>query len=188
MAFSLYDLSVPTFLQTVRAVGGCLHRTAEHCVHTGARADDLVDARLYPDMAPLHFQIEALTHHAVWGVHAVLTGAFTPPPLVGAMPFAELQRMIARAVTALEAFAPGEVNSCAGRPMDIVLYRPASEETARTLHWAPQTLAFTTETFLLSYTLPNVHFHAAMAYANLRARGAPIGKCDYEGRLRTRQP
>ena len=42
MTTSLYDLSVPTFLQTVRAVRGFLDRVASHCAQTGAKADDLV--------------------------------------------------------------------------------------------------------------------------------------------------
>jgi hypothetical protein len=64
MAISFYDLSVPPFLQTVRAVGGFLGRAAKHCAETGADPDDFVGDRLYSDMAPFHFQIEALTHHA----------------------------------------------------------------------------------------------------------------------------
>jgi uncharacterized protein len=52
MATSLYDLSVPTFLQTVRAVGGFLDRAARHCAETGADPDDFVHARLFEDMAP----------------------------------------------------------------------------------------------------------------------------------------
>ena len=42
------------------------------------------------DMAPFHFQIEALTHHAVWELEAVKTGVFAPPRPVGAMPFTDL--------------------------------------------------------------------------------------------------
>jgi hypothetical protein len=57
-------------------------------------------------MAPFHFQTEALTHHAVWGLEALKTGVFTPPPLVGATPFADLQDMVGGAVTALEALTP----------------------------------------------------------------------------------
>jgi hypothetical protein len=57
---SLYDLSVLTFLPTMRAVSGFLDRAAKHCAETGADPDDFVRARLYSDMAPLHFQIEAL--------------------------------------------------------------------------------------------------------------------------------
>jgi uncharacterized protein len=73
---TLYDLSVPTFLQTARAVGGFLDRTTKHCAETGADLEEVVKARLFPDMAPFHFQIEALTHHAVWGMEAVKTGVF----------------------------------------------------------------------------------------------------------------
>src|SRR5881409_4023475 len=102
MATSLYDLSVPTFLQTVRAVGGFLARAATHCAETGADPDDFVNARLFDDMAPFHFQIEAAWHHAVWGLEAAKTGLFAPPPLAGPVPFAELQAMMAKAEAALE--------------------------------------------------------------------------------------
>ena len=44
-ATSLYDLSVPTFLQTVRAVAGFLQRAAKHCAETGADPDDFVHAQ-----------------------------------------------------------------------------------------------------------------------------------------------
>jgi hypothetical protein len=37
MATSLYDLSVPTFLQTVTAVAGFLDRAAAHCEPPDAR-------------------------------------------------------------------------------------------------------------------------------------------------------
>ena len=186
MTISLYDLSVLTFLQTMRAVSGFLDRAAKHCAETGADPDDFVRARLYPDMAPFHFQIEALTHHAVWGLEAVKTGVFAPPPLVGAMPFTDLRALVSQAVAALEALTPEEVNSWSGKDLDIDLFRPLNEDNASTSAWAPRTLAFTPETFLLSYSLPNFYFHAVTAYDILRTRGVPIGKGDYEGRLRTR--
>src|SRR6516162_6902947 len=96
MTIFLYDLSVPTFLQTIRAVSAFLDRAAKHCAETGADPDDFVRARLYPDMAPFHFQIEALTHHAVWGLEAVKTGLFAPPRPVGAMPFTDLRAIVGR--------------------------------------------------------------------------------------------
>jgi hypothetical protein len=172
MATSLYDLSVPTFLQTVNAVGGFLDRAAAHCVETGADPDDFVDARLYDDMAPFHFQIEALAHHSVWGLEALRTGVFAPPALIGSMPFAELRAMIARAEAALKALTPDEVDRWAGKDLDLQI--------------GPRLLSFTSETYILSFALPNFHFHAVTAYDILRMRGVPLGKRDYEGRLRTR--
>ena len=186
MATSLYDLSVPTFLQTVSAVAGFLDRAVRHCAETAADPDDFVHARLFDDMAPFHFQIEALAHHSVWGLEAVKNGVFAPPALVGPMPFADLQAMIGQAETALQAFTPDEVNSWSGKDLDIDLHRPLNEDNASTSIWAPRTLAFTPETFLLSFSLPNFHFHAVTAYDILRTRGVPLGKRDYEGRLRTR--
>src|ERR1700761_2174292 len=103
MSISLYDLSVPTFLQTVNAVAGVLERAREHCEKKGQDPDEFVEARLIDDMAPFHFQIEAAWHHAVWGLEAARTGAFTPPALVGPVSFAELQAMMGRAETSLEA-------------------------------------------------------------------------------------
>jgi len=172
MTISLYDLSVPTFLQTLRAVSGFLDRAATHCAKTAADPDDFVNARLISDMAPFHFQIEALVHHSVSGLEAVKNGVFAPPPLIGAMPFADLQAMVGRGVTALEALTPDEVNGWAGKDLDLYI--------------GPRSLAFTSETFLLSFSLPNFHFHAVTAYDILRTRGVPIGKRDHEGRLRTR--
>jgi hypothetical protein len=172
MTISLYDLSVPTFLQTVRAVGGFLERTVTHCLDTGSDPDDFVAARLFADMAPFHFQIEAAWHHAVWGLEAARTGAFAPPALVGPVPFADLQAMIRKAEEALEALTPEEVNSWAGKKLDLQI--------------GSRMLAFTSETLILSFSLPNFHFHAVTAYDILRSRGVPLGKRDYEGRLRTR--
>ena len=79
MVTSLYELSVPTFQQTVSAVAGFLDRAATHCSETGADPDDLVGARLFEDMAPFHFQIECVAHHSVWALEAMKTGVFAPP-------------------------------------------------------------------------------------------------------------
>ncbi|MEZ5833618.1 MAG: DUF1993 domain-containing protein [Dongiaceae bacterium] len=172
MATTLYDLSVPTFLQTVRAVGGFLDRAVQHCAEIGADPDDFVQIRLFEDMAPFHFQIEAAWHHAVWGLEAAKTGVFAPPALVGPVPFAELRAMMDKAQMALEAFTPDEVNGWAGKELDLQI--------------GPRKLCFTSETLILSFSLPHFHFHAVTAYDILRMRGVPLGKRDYEGQLRTR--
>ena len=73
---------------------------------------------------------------------------------------------------ALEALTPEEVNSWVGKDLDLQI--------------GPRRLAFTPETLILSFSLPNFHFHAVTAYGILRSRGVPLGKRDYEGQLRTR--
>jgi hypothetical protein len=172
MPTSLYELSVPTFLQTVKAVRSFLDRAARHCAETRADPDDFVHGRLFDDMAPFHFQIEAAWHHAIWGLEAAKTGVFAPPALVGPVPFADLQAMVGKAEAALEAYTPDEVNCWSGKDLDIQV--------------GPRRLAFTSETLILSFSLPNFYFHVVTAYDILRMRGVPLGKRDYEGLLRTR--
>ncbi|MEG3148149.1 DUF1993 domain-containing protein [Sphingomonas sp. RT2P30] len=162
MATSLYDLSVPTFLQTVGAVAGFLEKAAGHCAATGTDPDDLVNARLYPDMAPFHFQIECVANHSLSSLEAIR---------VGAVPFAALQAKIARAEAALQAFTPDEVDGWSGKALDQQI--------------GPRRLAFASESYILSFALPHFHFHAVTAYDILRLGGVPLGKRDYEGRLRT---
>jgi hypothetical protein len=169
---SLYDLSVPTFLQTVTAIGGFLDRAARHCAETNADPDDFVGARLFDDMAPFHFQIEAAWHHAVWGLEAARSGVFAPPSLVGPVPFVDLQAMIGKAERTLASLTRDEVDGWSNKHLDLQI--------------GPRRLSFTSETLILSFSLPNFHFHAVTAYDILRSRGVPLGKRDYEGRLRTR--
>ena len=88
------------------------------------------------------------------------------------VPFVDLRTIIGNAETALAALTPDEVNSWAGKELDLRI--------------GPRRLAFTSETLILSFSLPNFHFHAVTAYDILRSRGVPLGKRDYEGELRTR--
>ena len=99
---------------------------------------------------------------------------FAPPALVGPVPFAELQAMMGMAETSLEALTPNEVNGWAGKNLDLQI--------------GPRRLAFTSETLILSFSLPNFHFHAVTASDILRSHGVPLGKRDYEGQLRTTRP
>ena len=70
-------------------------------------------------------------HHSVWGVEAVKTGAFTPPALVGPIPFADLRAMIAQAEAALKAFTPEEVNGCSGKDLDLQIGPRRLEEDGK---------------------------------------------------------
>lgn len=172
MTTSLFDLSVPTFLQTVRAIGGCLDKAITYCSEAGIDPDDFVEARLFPDMAPFFFQIECVDNYSVWGLDALRQGVFNPPDLVGVVAFNELQNRISKTELALEAFQPDEVNAWSGKKLDMQI------------HTNPQKTAFTSETYLLSFLLPNFYFHAVTAYDILRTQSVPIGKSDFEGQLR----
>jgi hypothetical protein len=172
MTASFYDISAASFLQTVSAIANCLDRAAEYATARGPDIEDLVTERLFFDMAAFHFHVECVSHHSFSALEAVRTGVFAPPALRGVVPFAELQAMTRETERALGALSPEEVNSWAGKDLDLQI--------------GPRRLLFTSESFILSWVMPNFHFHATTAYAILRTNGVPIGKRDYEGRLRTR--
>ncbi len=78
--------------------------------------------------------------------------------------------MVADARAALRALTPDEVNALEGG--DIVF------------HLGEAKLPFTTVGYILSFSLPNFHFHATTAYDILRTKGVPLGKRHYLGQLR----
>ncbi len=170
MATSLYDLGVASYLQTVGAVSGFLERGAKHCQETGADPDELVDVRLFDDMLPFHFQIRSVAHHSVGALEGVKSGLFLPPAAVGPLPYADLQAMMAQTETALKALTPDEVNGWAGKDVAFQI--------------GDRKIPFTAENFILSFSLPNFHFHATTAYDILRMKGVPLGKRNYLGHMR----
>jgi hypothetical protein len=166
MATSLYDLSVACFLQTIGAVDGFLKKGAEHL---GANANEVVETRLFADMLPFRFQVVSAAHHslgAIKGVQAGLAG----PPGPSTADYAGLQKLIADTKAGLEALKPGDVNALEGK--DVVF------------QIGDRKLPFKAEGFLLSFSLPNFHFHSTTAYDILRMKGVPLGKRDYLGRMR----
>jgi hypothetical protein len=71
------------------------------------------------------------------------------------------------------------------RTWTLTLHRPLNEVNASTSIWATRALAFTSETFLLSFSLPN--FSTPSPPTTSCARGScRLGKRDYEGWLRTK--
>ena len=172
MAVSLYDMTVPQFLQVVRALRGVLHKGLEYAKAKGRDPDELVEARLVDDMFPLYLQARLIAHHSSGALRAVQDGAFSLPgrERVG---YADMQELLAEAEASLVGLTREAVEALEGR--EVVLDMGAGSRTV-----------FTAEAFLTSFSLPNFYFHAVTAYDILRAQGAPIGKRDFLAGLRTK--
>jgi hypothetical protein len=169
MAISLYDVSVTSFRQVLGGVSGFLERGLAHCQDNGVDPESIVETRLYQDMLPFRFQIVSVAHHSKGALEGAKAGVFKPPGMLD-LDYAGLQGLVAEAQAALTALSPDEVNALEGRDMVFQL--------------GERQMPFTVENFLMSFSLPNLHFHATTAYDILRSKGVPLGKRDYMGRLR----
>lgn len=170
MTTSLYDLSVGCYLQTVGAVEGFLKKGRAHSTEAGTSPDDLVNARVFETMAPLSFQIVSIAHHSLGAIEGVKAGVTGPPKAQWPTDYVGLETMIAECKAGLEALTPVDVDGFAGRDI--------------TFQMGDYKIPFTAENFILSFSLPNFHFHATTAYDLLRMRGVPLGKRDYLGAIR----
>ena len=170
MPISLYDLTVPTYLQTLGAGAGFMEKGLGHCREHGLDPEKLVEARIHPDMLPLRFQIHSVAHHSAGAMAALESGVFRPDRGDPKTNYAALQAEIAAARAALEALTPGAVNAHEG---GTVMFEAGERK-----------LPFTAAGFVLSFSLPNFHFHAATGYDILRGQGVALGKRDYMGALR----
>lgn len=170
MAISLYEASVLNYLQTLGAVSGYLQKGLTHCRDNDIDPEQIVETRIYPDMLPFRFQIQSVVHHSAGAIEGMKKGLFRPPADLPPHDYAALQAMVGDTHAALAKLSPGDVNAMAGAEV-IFEYREHK-------------LPFTAEGFLLSFSLPNLYFHATTAYDILRAKGVPLGKRDYLGTLR----
>ncbi len=170
MAISLYDLSVTSFLQVVGAMEGVLERGLAHAQENNIDPQTLVGARLVDNMLPFAFQVVSIAHHSLGAIEGCKAGIFGPPTSATTPTYADLQKLLSDTKAGLLALTPDEVNALEGQAMIFEL--PGFK------------IPFKAEGFLMSFSIPNLHFHAATAYDILRIKGTPLGKRDYLGAMR----
>jgi hypothetical protein len=170
MAFSLYDATVANYLQILGAVGGFLEKSLTHFREMCIDPAEIVETRLTPDMLPFRFQIVSVAHHSRGAMEAAKNGVFAPSSAKRDLDYAALQALVAEARNELSVLTPEAINALVGRDV--------------TFKVGDRALPFTTEGFLMSFSLPNFFFHATTAYDILRHKGAPLGKRDFMGKLK----
>lgn len=174
MATSLYDMSVASYLQTLGGVTNFLEKGAHFAQENDLDLNAIVETQLRPDMRPFRFQLVSVAHHSLGAIKGLQSGLFEPPPSLPDLDYAGLQSLVSDAARELEGFSREEIDALAGRH---VLFKVSSME-----------IPFTAENFVLSFSLPNFYFHATTAYDILRMKGVPLGKLDFLGQMRVRQP
>ncbi len=172
MALTLHSATIPSYLQILGSLSRLVGKAEAHCAEQGLAPAELIQARLIPDMLPFAYQVKSATVHSAGAIEGVRKGLFAPDTGPSPDTFAGLKERIDAAVTLLKSVEPAELESYIGRDVRF--------------EFGERRMDFTAEEFLLSFSQPNFYFHATTAYDILRAKGMPIGKRDYTGRVRVK--
>jgi hypothetical protein len=168
MKISMYQASVPVFARGLASLKTILTKGAAHASAKKIDESVFINARLFPDMLPLKAQVYIATDVAR-GTVARLAGSEPPKWEDNEATFAELIARVDRAIEAVKAFSPAQIDGSEDRPVT----RPVRGE--------PKT--FTGINYLLQNAVPNFYFHTTTAYAILRSNGVELGKGDFIGAL-----
>ena len=161
----MYSLTVPVFTGMLDRMSAWLDLAGVHATTNNMTVDDLLQARLAPDMFNLLGQYQMATAFAK-NACCRLAGQ-TPPDFPDSEKTEQdVRARIARARSLVQAITPEQFVGAATREISI----PTGPDV-RTM--------FSGEAYLLTFALPQFYFHASMAYAILRHKGVAIGKRDF---------
>jgi hypothetical protein len=166
MALSMYQASVPGFLQTLNSLSAILGKAEAFAAERKIDPSVLLAYRVAPDMFALTRPVQIATDHAK-GCCARLAGVDVPKYPDHEATFADLRARIARTIAFVEDFAPADIDGSEDR--DIAFTAGGRE------------MRFKSQQYLVTFVLPNFYFHATTAYDILRHCGVPIGKRDFLG-------
>ena len=172
MPVSLFDGTVARFEQTLSATLGFLEKGRTHCKENGVNLDDIVETSLHPDMRPFRFQVISTVHHSAGALVGVKKGEFSPPETAD-QNYEVLQGMVEGALKEIQGIDRGELEARGGADL--------------TFRMGKNSIPFTVEDFLLSFSIPNFYFHATTTYDILRSQGVPVGKMDFLGNLQVKR-
>jgi len=166
---NLYDLSAVTFKRVLAATIVVLEKGAEHFNEQGMDLNELVEMKMAPDMGAFPFQVNLVMHHTLGAVKGLIAGEFSPPSALPELTYQGHIDLLSDALVELNAIEVDAVMATAGKPM---YFRMGELE-----------MPFTSENFVMSFSLPNLYFHATTLYNMLRIKGVPVGKMDFLGKM-----
>jgi hypothetical protein len=168
MQISMYQASVPLFLQILGNLSAILDKAAAYCESKKIAPETMTSTRLIPDMFPLARQIQIATDQAK-GCAARLAGIDVPSYADTETTFEELKARLAKTMDFLKSVKPAQIDGSEGRQIKLKL--------------GGQDMTFSGQQYLLHFVFPNFYFHATTAYDILRQAGVQIGKTDFVGKV-----
>jgi hypothetical protein len=167
MAFNIYEASVPSLVFMLENLSHVLKKGEAHAAEKGIPPQDLLEARLAPDMYPLIKQVQVATDMSK-GCGGRLSGAEIPRFEDTETSFAELQARLARTIAFLKGLDPRSFEGAETKPV--------------TLKFPNAEFNYVGGDYVNKFVLPNVYFHITTAYGILRNKGVPLEKADFMGR------
>lgn len=163
---TLYTLSIPIMIRSLETLSAILTKAVDHATTVNTPLENLLTARLVPDMDPLPKQIQRASDSAK-GL-AVRLCNHEPISLPDTeTTFPELQARIASTLEILKEVKPDSTDGKEDQVIEIAAGR--------------NTWQLTGTEYVQKFGLPNFFFHVVTAYGILRAQGVPVGKLDYLG-------
>jgi hypothetical protein len=164
MPFTLYDTSVPAFIRGLQSLSHILTVGEKYAKENGLSEEDIMTARLAPDMLPFTFQIWTVCNTAKNALVRV-AGTTAAPVADDQKTFAELQARIASTIEILKGVDRATFDNVDGKEVTMTIQKEERK--------------FTGLSYMTGFAMPNFYFHLSIAYAILRSKGVPIGKGDY---------
>ena len=171
MPLRLYDAFVPNAQQQLGALLNLIDKGEAHCRENDLDDRELIEAKLAEDMWPLPWHVRSCWVQTGYTIRCFEQGEFTPD--FSALPetWADMRAMTKDAIAELDAVDPETLEGFADKTIGFVMN-------------GKRMMEMTGQNFLLSFSQPNLYFHATTFYDILRMKGVAIGKRDFLGRMR----
>jgi hypothetical protein len=167
MSLTMYAASVPVFKQVLKNLDGLLRKADSHATAHHYNVENLLNARLFPNMFALTKQVQVVTDQ-IKAAAARLAGVEIPKYEDTETTIDELHARIAKTLAFLDTLKPEQINGTETKEIVLVIGDKMRFE-------------FKGEQYLLTWVMPNVYFHVTTAYNILRSNGVDIGKGDFLG-------
>jgi hypothetical protein len=166
MTISMYQASVPRFVNVLKNLSAILDKAQAHVDAKKIDPLALTTFRLFPDMFPMTRQVQIACDSAK-GAVARLAGVDIPKHEDTEQTLADLKVRIAKTIEFMQSVPAQKIDGTEGK--DIVLKQRSGE------------VQFKGMQYLLGFALPNVYFHVTTTYNILRHNGVEVGKQDFLG-------
>jgi len=163
MTFSVYDISLPVFINSLQKFDLLLDKARSFAEGKKINPSTLLQTRLIPDQFPLSKQIQIACDTAKLFVPR-LTDIQAPKNDDSEVSFEDFQARIRSTVAFLQTVKPEAFKGWEAKEI--------------TFPWNPGK-SIDAPQYVLHYAIPNFFFHITTAYSILRSSGMDMGKSDY---------